>query len=289
MSVWLQLPRALALAGLAICLLLPVYVRAEDKPAAAASVRNKPNETKRQLEHEFTVKDGELPAWIGPDKVIRTQVSATLENLIVRLRDEFSEANFFVSPKIASRSVSDFTMRYQNVEEALRAICIATDSEVSWRDENNPLKVDPATGLPAGLMAMADGKLPKPMYVLFELTPVASKEKAENKVQVEALYLGDYFKSLPIISSDDARHERDFNALRQIEDLIKVTSDRAQSISEKLNPHSKNPAFGASTQFHGGTQMLVVIGDADSVAIATKIIKALPGVKKPAGDAPATP
>ena len=289
MSVWLQLPRALALAGLAICLLLPVHARAEDKATAAAAATSRTNEIKRPNEREIIVKNGVMPAWVGPNKELHVQVPATLENLVTRLRCEFLEANFFASPKIASRSVSDFTMRYQNVEEALRAICIATDSEVSWRDENNPLKVDPATGLPAGLLTMADGKLPKPMYVLFETPTVASKEKAETKVQVEAFYLGDYFKSLPTIASDDARRTRDNNELHQIEELIKVTCDRAQRIAEELNPHAKNPAFGASTQFHGGTQMLVVIGDADSVAIATKIIKALPGVKKPAGDAPATP
>jgi len=275
--------RTLAVVGLTACLLIPGSSRAEDKAAAQKNLAEL-NAATAQAEQQKNASGSDLEVvngslvWTGPKrKDNASKLDATLNNIVELLREQHPDANFIVAPGLANVGIADFKLRNANAQEALQAICIASGSSVGWRDDSAaPTSIDPTTGLP-----VASRQPSKPMYVLFE-TPQSSYDAFGNvqpKLQVEAFSISGYIES--IAGKADAKEQKKAmnEVVDEIQKIVAETVEDYRRLSRELNRGRPASMGQPSIRFHSGASLIVVTGEPEAVALAGKVIGALPGVR----------
>jgi hypothetical protein len=219
--------------------------------------------------YDLEIKDG-LLIWNGAKrKDNANQVPPNLQNVVDLLRELHPEANFAVSPEVRDNVVADLKMRTSSVEEKLEAIRIASGSDFMWRNAQVPTvsTVDPATGLPTKA-----GNTPA-LYVL-EAVPAAPKPG----LQLEAFNISGYLDTLHGMAPDEVR-ARNAEQMDQLERMVLVTVKEYQGMSQVENSKAK-PLRTPSIRFHPGANLVIIIGDPEAVAVAAKVVGALPGVQR---------
>jgi hypothetical protein len=262
--------RTLAVLGLASAVTLPWSGGAADKSPA------------QENPGDLEVVNGSL-LWTGPKrKDNATKLDATLNNIVDLLREQHPDANFILAPGLANVGISDFKLRNANAPEALQAICIASGSTIGWRDGSAVTgSIDPTTGLPVA----ASGPPAKPMYVLFELPPsdYDATGSVKPKLQVEAFSIAGYIEFL--MHKSDAKDQKKVTneVVEEIQNMIAETVRDYQNLSRELN-HARAASLRRPTiRFHSGANLIVVTGEPEAVALAGKVIEALPGAQKSGG------
>jgi hypothetical protein len=254
----------LAVASLLACVAAPVF--------AQDTRRETPNIPSYDLE----IKDSIL-IWNGAKrKDNANQVPANLQNVVDLLRELHPDANFAVSPEVRENMVADLKMRTSSVEEKLEAIRIASGSDFMWRNAQVGA-VDPATGLPA-----KSGNTPA-LYVL-EAIPTPPKPG----LQLEAFNISGYLDTLYGKAPDDIA-KRKAEQIDQLERMVLETVKVYEAMSQAVNSKAKSLQT-PSIRFHSGANLVIIIGEAEAVAVAAKVVGALPGVQRSvAPDAPVHP
>jgi hypothetical protein len=220
--------------------------------------------------YNLEIKDG-LLIWTGPKRQDNDKVvSANLQNVVDLLRELHPEANFALAPQLRDIPVNDLKMRAAGVEANLEAIRIASGSEFVWRDaQTSPTPIDPTTGLPA----TPDQKTKSPLYIL-DATPAPLKPG----LQVEAFNIGPYLDSLP---GHEDKQEREKLAAARLDEIQRIVEEAVaqyrNASAASLNAKKMPPP---SIRFHRGANLAVIIGEPEAVALAAKIIGALPGVRR---------
>ncbi len=215
--------------------------------------------------YDLEIKDGTL-TWSGAKrKDNASQVPANLQNVVDLVRELHPEANFAVSPELAGAVIADLKMRTSSAEEKLEAIRIAGGSQFVWRLAHPPV-INPQTSLP---------ETPD-LYVLDALPPTA-----KPGLQVEAFHLGEHFKYVygdqALATNNDTRQKLIAEQMEQIELMVHQTVDEYRTISHT----SKTKSLSApSIRFHRGANLAVIIGEPEAVAVAAKVIGALPGAQR---------
>lgn len=264
-----QFRRVLTVVSLLACSATDVFAQGAGKEAPAAG-----QNAALSPEYNLEIKDGAL-TWSGAKRKDNARsVPSTLENVVDLLRELHPEANFVVSPGLGSTSIADLKMRTSSVEEKLEAIRIAGGSQFVWRPAH-PSAIDPATGLPA-----APGNNPdKTLYVLDAL-PVTAKPG----LQVEAFHLGEHFKYVyggqALATNNDTRQKLIAEQMEQIELMVHQTVDEYRTISHASNISKTKSLQAPSIRFHRGANLVVIIGESEAVAVAAKVIGALPGAQR---------
>ena len=139
---------------------------------------------------------------------------------------------------------------------------------------------DPQTGLP---VTPGAGAKPGPPLYLLEASAAATKPR----LQVEAFNIGTYLNSFST-TSGKGTDEQVRGRLSEIERLTLETVKEYETISRTMSPTAK-PLHSPSIRFHPGANLMIVIGEPEVVAVAGKVIGALPGARRSAGsDAPAS-
>jgi hypothetical protein len=227
--------------------------------------------------YDLEIKDG-LLVWNGAKrKDNANQVQANLHNVVDLLRELHPDANFAVSPGLAETVIADLKMRTSSVEEKLEVIRIASGSEFLWRNAH-ATSIDPKTGLPA----MPGNQPSPPLYVLDALPA-----QAKSGLQVEAFNISTYIKAFNTYPSPSNGKEDDpQKRLDQIERMVLETVKEYEIMSHVVNSKAKSMR-SPSIKFHPGANLVIVIGEPEAVAVAAKVIGALPGaLRSVASDAP---
>jgi hypothetical protein len=251
MKTYLVLSARILRFGLAIGVVCsPAVGSAAEKPleAPAATTDWKP------AGYDLQIVGGRL---IRPDG----KVEATLPNVVDALRERYTNANIIFSAGLAKLKVDDLKLRAGRLVEDLEALRIATGERFDVQAPNRPFppQVDPNTG--QVLYGVNSG-----LFVLRESTPPAQRQRL-----VEAFNIGPYLEWLRHQPKEPnlKGSEEDYGP-QEIQMMIKETLGGFRPDGAEAD----QPVF----QYHPGTSLLIVIGNPDSVEIARKIVKALPGM-----------
>jgi hypothetical protein len=259
-----------------ICLLVVTSLSVGALTDTVAQESAKEGKAATPSAYNLEIKDG-LLTWTGPKRQDNDKVvPANLQNVVDLLRELHPEANFVLAPQLQETLINDLKMRAAGVEANLEAIRIASGSEFVWRDaQTSPAPIDPTTGLPA---APAQ-KLNRPLYIL-DVTPAPPKPG----LQVEAFNIGPYLDSLlgqennSTLKAAEEREKLASARLDQIERMVEETVAQYRNASAASPNAKKMPP--PSIRFHRGANLAVIIGEPEAVALASKIIGALPGARR---------
>jgi hypothetical protein len=268
----------LAAASLVACLATELVAQEKTKQSTAAA-KGEPTATKPVSIYDLEINGG-LLLWTGNARNDgQVQLQASLQNVVDLLRELHPEANFALSPSLAEIVIGDLKMRTSTVEEKLEAIRLASGSDFTWRNTQQG-SIDPQTGLP---VTPGAGAKPGPPLYLLEASAAATKPR----LQVEAFNIGTYLNSFST-TSGKGTDEQVRGRLSEIERLTLETVKEYETISRTMSPTAK-PLHSPSIRFHPGANLMIVIGEPEVVAVAGKVIGALPGARRSAGsDAPAS-
>jgi len=232
-------------------------------------------ETRKETSpYDLEIKDG-LLVWSGPPRKDNAkQLPANLQNVVALLRELHPEANFAVSPRVAGTDIADLKMRTSSVEEKLEAVRIASGSEFLWnKAQATPMQPD------AGQLVMSGGKAILTLYVLDAL-----QTTAKSGLQVEAFNVNTYIKAFNTYPSpgkpEDAKEENPQERVEQIKRMALETVNDYETVSMTLNKSKARSLRSPSIRFHPGANLLVIIGEPEAVAVAAKVIGALPGAQR---------
>jgi len=176
------------------------------------------------------------------------KLEATVGNVVDALRERYPDANIVLTPGLAKLEVSDLKLRAAHLDEELQAIEVASGDKFRHSHESAP------GGADSGLVILRPQPGPGTTRVVeaFNLDPylqwIAGKNSGnnQNKDQVSRYVLGD---------------------------LQKMIENTIATLKQGESGGADQPTF----QFHPGANVLVVIGTQESVNVARKLIKALPG------------
>ncbi|HTH48778.1 MAG TPA: hypothetical protein VMB21_14795 [Candidatus Limnocylindria bacterium] len=194
---------------------------------------------------------------------------ATLKAVVDLLRELHPEANFVTAAGLDKIPVADLKLRASTVEDQLEAIRIASGSQFVWRGGNSGT-IDPSTGLPVSSGSKANPSL----YVLDK------SSAAPVTLQVEAFNISQYVDSLFPNEPRENREKLIQAQLDRIQILIRDTYVEYLSLNQNLNGPRPEPNVAPSIRFHPGANVAVIMGDPVAVAVAAKVIGALPGAQR---------
>ncbi len=206
---------------------------------------------------------------------------ATLKAVVDLLRELHPEANFVVASGLETTVVADLKLRGSTLDDQLEAIRIASGYQFVWRS-GNAGAIDPATGLPASSGSRANPGL----YVLDK------SAAARPALQVEAFNIGLYIDSLFANENKESltmekRTTLIDHQLKEIEAMVIQTLDEYHALNRELTGSPSKVLPSPVIRFHRGANLAVIMGDPESVAVAAKVIGALPGAQRSvAGDDP---
>jgi hypothetical protein len=213
--------------------------------------------------YDLEIRDGML-IWNGPKRDDNAKrLPPSLEAVIDLLRELHPDANFALSPGVKDVVVGDLKMRASTVEEKLEAIRIASSSQFVWRNAR-----------PAGLPPTPGDISTPPFYVLDSLTTPAAP-----RLQVEVFNIGTYLSSFSTISGQGTPEQR-AERLAQIERMAIETVHEYETVSMTLNRSQGRSLRSPSIRFHSGANLAVIMGEPEAVAVAAKVIGALPGAQR---------
>jgi hypothetical protein len=238
---------------IALCLWLntDATILAQDSPAI-------PKRTTGTTGFDIVIADG-IFSYNGEE------TAATLENVIDLLRDRHPEANIVVAPEVPPIRFQSLKIRATELGMELEALRVASGDQFTWEVAGGPI-IDPVTGLPAPASE-------QPLYVL-RGTP----EAGLGRLRVEAFSLGGYLASVQK-SSDPEENERVIGqTLDELEEMVRETVDIYRAISEDVHGRDISRRTSLNIRFHRGANLVILIGDPESVEIAGKVIGALPHV-----------
>ncbi len=255
--------------ALAVCLLAHgLHLKAADT-AEVSSITSA-----RIPAYDLEIKNGFL---IGKDgNATARSITATLGSVVELLRKQHPEVNFVLSPGLAAVSIADLKLRGATLEEELEALRIASGGQFVCNNQRQTA-FDPTTGLP-----MPEKNAAPPMYFL----TAAPNAAASATVQVEAFYLGGYFAQVARNVSQDQRAQQIDEKLSEIKQLIDETEEQYADIRDALGRSHTSPLRKPSVRYHSGASLLVIIGPAEPVRVAAKVVSALPGVRHAEGANP---
>ena len=220
--------------------------------------------------YELEITNGHLAGSAKP-KANAPAKPATLGNAIDLLRELHPEANFVLAAGLDRSVIADLKLRAASVEDQLEALRIASGSQFGWRAGNsgavNPGAIDPTTGVP-----VSSGGKPNPTLYVLSPSPTA-----KPVLQVEAFNISGYVDSLQAKATSAKQIQEQ---LDQIQAMVDRTINQYNDLTWKLDgarPKSLQPPL---LQFHRGANLEIIIGEPDAVAVAAKVIGALPGAQR---------
>jgi hypothetical protein len=242
---------------------LDVFPQGTGKEAAASK------DTRPASTYDIEIKNNVL-LWTGAKrKDNANQVPATINNVVDLLRELYPDANFVVAPALGDHVLAELKLRSSSVVGALEAIRVASESSLRWRVMGTSSVVDPATGLPK----TPAGEVGRTLYVL-DAEETSTLKQAN--LEVEAFNISIY------LDNAGPGEERD-KRMVQIEQMVHETVDQYTAIVRQASNNSKAKAVSApSIRFHRGANLVIIIGEPESVAVAAKVIGALPGARRSA-------
>lgn len=219
-----------------------------------------PNKLQGVVPYSLVIEDGVL---------IRGEegVEATLENVLDVLRAAHPEINIVVTPDVPKLVLGDLKLRASDPRMELAALRAASGERFMW--EEPPVQID----------SMNDQGLDVSEQPLFILRPAPEMSR---RLRVEAFSLSGYLASLPKVADPDETIERVLYKVAELEEIV----DRTVSVYVEMEGGGDERML--NLKYHRGSDLLVLIGDALSVDIASKVVGALPGVR-PSGGEPRLP
>jgi hypothetical protein len=190
------------------------------------------------------------------------KVDATLGNIIDALRDQYTQANIVSSPGLEKVKVADLKLRTGRLADELEALRVATGERFEFHDPNGPNPpIDPTTGQPLA------GAMNAGLFVLRAPGPIPEKRR-----DVAAFNISPYLDWLRHQSKDSGKEQDEIvdRCLAEIKTILETTIKDLNQGSEDFD----HP----SCQYHPGATLLVIVGTSDSIAVAAKIVNALPGM-----------
>jgi hypothetical protein len=223
--------------------------------------------------YDIEIKDGVL-LWTGAKrKDHASEVPATINNVVDLLRELYPDANFVVAPALGDHVLAELKLRSSSVVGALEAIRVASESSLQWRIMTPSSVIDPSTGLPKAPAS----EIGRTLYVL-DAEQVSTPKQPNLKV--EAFNVSIY------LDNAGPAEERDKRIL-QIEQMVHDSMKLYTELVARASNSSKAKTLPTpSIQFHRGANLVIVIGDPEGVAVAAKVIGALPGARRSAASDP---
>lgn len=234
---------------LAVC---AAILLASPRPANAADAKPTPSPAPSQQHWELLISQGALQR---PDGAAHP---ATLRNVVDYLV-ELHPANVVLAPTLGDIEIQNLKLAGFRWESALEALRIASGNQFVWAVQGAAAETDPASGAPA-----------RPVYRdvsdLYVLEPdPATAHRASGGV-VEVFNLGGYLQGK---GQDSAQ------VSLALEELRLILSESLRQVRESSG--LGGPEVAPSIRFHERANLLVLVGTAEQVDVARKIILALPG------------
>jgi hypothetical protein len=173
----------------------------------------------------------------------------TLKYILNVLRDKYPNANIVMSPGLADVSIADLKLRAISLPEELEALRVASGNKFAWESRASlgpQQNIDAATGLPVASAYVG-------LYSLTEPAPAPNNDRT-----VEAFNLTPYL----------GQHKDPNEMLPRLQQVEEIVSQTLKAISPPNTPP-------ADFQFHGGANLLIVIGTREQLDTARKVINAL--------------
>ncbi len=224
--------------------------------AAEAKPERPPEQSPRRWELEIV-----QGALLIPDA---NDIPATLRSVTDYLV-ELHPANVVLAPTLGNVEIGNLKLAGFRWDTALEALRIASGNQFTWSLRPQAGGVDPTTGLP---MPSADVD-PVALYVL-EPDPTYAQRSAGGVVEV--FNLAGYLRGM--------QPEEVPEGLKELEGILAQSLDQVRA---RGSVAESEPA--PSIRFHEGAKLLVVVGSAEQVDLARKIILALPGTVSSHADA----
>ncbi len=235
--------------------LVPWNAWAQQAPAATPT--EGAQATMPLVEH-LKVEDGLV--WVKSGESWRAHDSATLGHAVKALREIYPNATFALDPRVAEVDLSDLIVRANNPMTDLAALRTSSGNRFDVRAEPNDLYAlayNSATDFNPS--TKADRKIE-----CFNLSGYLRKEKALDEANTNKTGPGGGGFGGPSHTAD---------AVMRLQEIIQ------KSIAD-FDPAMDQPHF----QFYSDADMLIVIGPATAIDIASKVIRALPGQQNYTGD-----
>jgi hypothetical protein len=185
-----------------------------------------------------------------------TRLPATLRNVTDYLVELFP-ANVVLAPTLGNIEIGNLKLVGFRWESALEALRIASGNQFVWTVRESPSETDPTTGMPSRPASRDETAL----YVL-EADPEGARRSVSGVVEV--FNLAGYLQG-----KDPAQVPE---ALKEVELILAQSLEQVRGRSGFAG---SEPA--PSIRFHEGASLLVLVGTAEQVDVARKIILALPG------------
>lgn len=206
-----------------------------------------------------------------------------LSDVVELLRKQHPDVNFVLAPGVDNIIVGKLRLRNATMEDELEAAQIASGMKFSWGTGGGQIAsgqqadVDPVTGLPVAPRASG-----RHMIVL---SPSQTLKKWN--LQVEAFNITKYLDSamekyFPESQTPDQAQkqaEAKERAIREVTELVSESIEQYKEASASQSGGETESIPAPSIKFHPGANLLVVIGQPETVAVAAKVIGALPGVQ----------
>ncbi len=206
------------------------------------------------------------------------KVEATLENVVERLREleilrNGDPANIVLSPNLPKIRIASLKLSARTLAQELEALRVASGERFAWSYGENPgPQIDPATGLHIG---PATDQITGASYMLRP-----SSEPGRDRLRVEAFSLTGYFESRKKGDDEKAYQELIEREIEQIQRIVKETAVHFRDLDRNASGGETPDSGTPSLRFHSGANLLVVMGEPESVAVAAKVIGALSGVQR---------
>ncbi len=221
---------------------------------------------------------------------------ATVGSLVNFLQEKVTNFNAIESAGVSEVPMNNFKLRAVNVVTVLNILPSITDNKVQARTivgARGRRGGQGGAGAPGG--PVGPGMQAGAVYML-ELIPPAPAPSFQEKLQTA---VNNAVNGAPAGSDSDARQMAVFNINNYLADLARhgKTDEKAFGIElmgvetiigdslERLKGSPLTPEERPQFEVHYGAGIVVVIGSAKAIDVATKIINALPGNENATGPA----
>jgi len=211
-------------------------------------------------------------------------IEATLENVVDLLRDRHPEANIVLAPDVPPVLIENLKIRATDLPMELEALRIASGERFMWSPASGSIMTDPATGLPfmhdpvTGLPVDLPARDRDQLLYVLRAAPAAAAQ-----LRVEAFSLDGYFASLPKADDPGQKEGLIREKIGELETMVDETAAIYHEISKDV--YGRGPSYKQTLnlRFHRGANLVILIGDPESVEVAAKVIGALPHVQPSGG------
>jgi hypothetical protein len=205
------------------------------------------------------------------------ETEATLENVLDVLRQRHPDANIVVAPEVPPILIKNLKIRATDLPMELEALRVASGDRFTW-ESSGGRQDDLPFGIPDAMLEQSRSMSEQLLYVLRQ-----APGRGQDRLRVEAFSLGGYFASLPKTQDADQNEALIEEKIEELKQMVDETVVIFHEISDRTYGGDRSSMTSLNMRFHRGANLVILIGDPQSIEIAGKVIGALPNARRAGG------